>query len=103
MGCGETLEVVSAGRIMCQEPTCPRPYAVRDLLKDNRVGHVAEFAADGFTLHHPMHERVSDQFQNCSVIRELRSHTTPPVGPGRYQVVEQHGGFMYVDLGMIEN
>lgn len=99
-GCGATLELVDAGhsgggRVMCYEPTCPRPYAVRDLLAEDRSGHVVEMVADGYTLHHPTWERIDDAYLECSVARELRRYTVPPKPPGTYRISQLHGAFIY--------
>jgi hypothetical protein len=102
-GCGPTLVLDGAGDVWCRAATCPRPYAVRDLISIDRVDHEVEFTTDGFALHHPTRERIDGEYQDCVILRELMSHITPPCGPGRYRVTEANGGFMYTDVKLIKN
>lgn len=89
MGCGRTLFVGEGGHITCSLLGCPRPTAVDELLADGESEHIVVLREDGFTVMHPIHERLDDAVLNCQLYAELAAMDAPPVALGRYRVVEK--------------
>lgn len=71
MGCGPRLHVMSGGMIMCLAPECPDPGAVTGIISDPETEHVADITSDGWTLKHPLRERVGDGLFACGAGRAL--------------------------------
>lgn len=67
MGCGQTLFVAAGGYITCARLTCPRPDAVASLLEDQETDHVVAFGLIGFTIRHPLRERLGDALMGCDL------------------------------------
>jgi hypothetical protein len=74
MGCGETLirdrllNVVPGapiGAIRCNAPDCPRPTAVAEILADPETEHVVVLDHGGFSVKHPLRERLDDELLGC--------------------------------------
>lgn len=86
MGCGQTLFLADGGHVTCSYVTCPNPTGVDDLLHNREVEHVVNFTGSGFTIKHPLRERLSDELLNCELHETLSSYDGPPVKPGRYRV-----------------
>lgn len=85
MGCGETLFLGDGGYITCSFIRCPRPDAVADLLADRETEHIVLFGEDGFTVRHPLRERLDDALMECRLHEYIASLSGPPVKPGRYR------------------
>lgn len=101
MGCGQTLFRAAGGYVTCSYITCPRPDAVSMLLADREVEHVVNFTGFGFTIKHPLRERLGDELLNCELHETLSSYDGPPVKPGRYRVfanTTNSSRFTYVPL-----
>lgn len=86
MGCGETLFLGSGGYVTCSFSTCPRPDAVADLLDDHETEHIVELGESGFTVRHPLRERLDDALMQCDLHAYIASLPGPPSKPGRYRV-----------------
>jgi hypothetical protein len=89
MGCGETLQRHAAvGAIICMAATCPRPDAVARILRDQETEHIVQFDEDGFTIRHPLRERLDDALMQCELHRFCVSLPGPPrEGSGRYRSI----------------
>ncbi|MGW0993499.1 DUF6085 family protein [Streptomyces sp. NPDC002523] len=99
MGCGQTLERRGTdGVIVCQATYCPQMYAVRDLLADRETEHIVQFHADGFTIRHPLRERLGDVLMRCDLHWHCVSLPGPPESPGRYRAVERDGDWSFQRL-----
>jgi hypothetical protein len=85
MGCGRSLTLGEAGAVVCAGPGCPRPDAVTEILRDSETEHVAVITDEGFTLRHPLRERLGDALMSCS-LHEYLQDPALPVAPGRYRV-----------------
>ena len=86
MGCGPTLTVDPAGEARCAMTGCPRPRAAAELLDDQEAEHVVTLAADGFTLRHPLRERLDDALLDCNLHLMLAKEAPADLAPGRYRV-----------------
>lgn len=87
MGCGRTLFLADGGYVTCSYLHCPRPDAVADLLDDKETAHIAEFSESGFTLRHPLRERLDDALMKCELHEHIARLAGPPVKPGRYRAL----------------
>lgn len=92
MGCGMTLVLigqddafVGEGNVTCASSNCPRPSAVFELLQDLETEHVITIREDGFTVQHPLRERLDGALHECELHQELRALGGPPEEPGRYR------------------
>ena len=98
MGCGQTLEVWY-GHIACSWQGCPRPDAVSTLLKDRETEHIAEFDGKGFSLQHPLRERLGGDLFGCDMHARLRALDEMPVEePGVYRVLDPGDGLIFERL-----
>jgi hypothetical protein len=86
MGCGRTLFLGKGGYITCSYVHCPRPDAVADLLADRETEHLATFDADGFTIRHPLRERLDNALMTCDLHALCANMPGPPVQPGTWRV-----------------
>jgi hypothetical protein len=59
--------------------------AADDVLADPDTNHVATFHAVGFTIRHPLHERLAGGLESCALYEYCAAMTNPPP-PGRYRV-----------------
>ncbi len=86
-GCGATLFLGEGGRIACISPACPRPDAAAVLLSDSECEHVVQITWAGFTLRHPLRERLDDALMTCR-LHEYLANPVAPLPPGRYRVAQ---------------
>jgi hypothetical protein len=89
MGCGETLFVASGGYLTCSYVTCPRPDAVATLLEDRETEHVVVFDNDGWTVRHPLRERLDDALLICRIHNDIDQLRGPPAQLGTYRAWKQ--------------
>jgi Family of unknown function (DUF6085) len=88
MGCGETLFLGAGDYITCAELTCPRPDAVADILDDGEPQHIVQIVDEtGFTVRHPLRERLDDDLMRCDLHAWIAAQAVPPALPGRYRVM----------------
>lgn len=88
MGCGQTLFVGAGGHITCSRIDCPNPTAVDQILGDPETEHVADFGDHGFSILHPLRERLDDDqggLFGCALHQAIEALSGPPVKPGRYR------------------
>lgn len=93
MGCGETLFLGDGNFITCSWINCPNPTAVSDILSDPETHHLVTFDEAGFTIKHPIRERLNDALLGCELRGTLENLSRPPVRPGVYRVVEADGAY----------
>jgi hypothetical protein len=95
MGCGETLWAALDAGVVCLNRHCPDPRVVAKVLADPEVGHVARIDASGWTLMHPLHERLGEQPEmfTCGISKWLRAHAEMPADRGTYRVLPDGDGY----------
>jgi hypothetical protein len=89
MGCGHSLALGEGGILACTRAGCPRPDAAAAILADTESEHVVTFTDDGFTIRHPVRERLpgQDDLEGCSLHLWLSRRVAPLFEPGRYRAV----------------
>lgn len=92
MGCGEGLILSELGEIFCADLLCPRPAAAAEILADTESGHVVTFTAEGFTIRHPLRERLDDALLTCALHEHLASRDAPLLPPGTYRAQSPRPG-----------
>lgn len=94
MGCGETLFIGEGGYITCRRGDCPRPDAVVTLLEDVETEHRVTFTETGFTVRHPLRERLDDALMACVCHEYVASLSAfgPPIRVGQYRARQAGDG-----------
>lgn len=85
MGCGETLFLGAGGYVTCSWLNCPEPDAAAAILGDAEHEHVVTFGEEGFSIKHPLRERLRGALQRCQLYDHITAMSGPPVQPGRYR------------------
>lgn len=91
MGCGETLFVGEGGYVTCSFSECPHPTAMFEVMDESETEHVVKVDAEGFSIQHPLRERLNGELFDCRLHAWMRKQGGPPVRPGRYRASEQEG------------
>lgn len=91
MGCGATLFAAAGGHITCSYLRCPDPSAVDTILADPETHHLVTITTGGFTVQHPLRERVAGDLHRCTVHTQIAGLPGPPGLPGRYRVWDTDG------------
>jgi hypothetical protein len=86
-GCGDTLFLGDGGHVTCSLLGCPNPTGVDELLHLDHE-HYVTFDEDGFTVEHPLRERINGTMHGCPLHSYLQTLDGAPMKPGRYRVVE---------------
>ncbi len=81
--------------VYCCWPDCPRPTAAHEILQDAQTDHVVTFTEDGFTLRHPVRERLDDELLRCSAHRYLVDLGTSGAVPGTYRMLPSDDTWRY--------
>lgn len=88
----EEMRVVN--RIICIGDDCPDPQATHRILSDSSTDHLVTFTGSGFTIRHPLRERIDDALMDCELHLHLMSMPGPPEGrPGVFQISGEGGNW----------
>jgi hypothetical protein len=100
MGCGPTLVVAHGEReARCASAACPRPRAAAEILEDQEAEHIITIDRSGFTLRHPLRERLDDALLECSLHALLASAYPADVAPGRYRITARGDARVWERVG----
>jgi hypothetical protein len=91
---------MSGGLIMCLAKDCPDPGAVTQIISDPETCDVVQIDGDGFSILHPLRERLDGGLFDCPVNKALAAMAEPPALPGRYRATIGEDGI--VDLTVAE-
>lgn len=80
------LFVDDSGFITCPQYDCPNPSAAADILDDRETQHLVTFTEQGWTIRHPLRERLDDQLTACALNDACRALSGPPPQLGTYRV-----------------
>ena len=97
MGCGETLHLGEGGFVTCIERECPDPRAASSILEDPETEHLVVFTLTGFTIRHPLKERLGDELLTCNLQELLSAQRDAPQVMGRYRSIRPKGGAWYLE------
>lgn len=61
---------------------------VLDQLAKTEPWHVVEITETGWTLSHPIVERLTGELLDCPAGGHVGTHETPPLPPGRYRMID---------------
>jgi hypothetical protein len=86
MGCGETLFLGDAGYVTCSWVDCPVPDAVSTILESGEKEHLVQLMEDGFTVRHPLRERLGDGLMKCTLTEHVRDLPPDRVVPGLWRL-----------------
>jgi hypothetical protein len=89
---------MSGGMIMCLAKDCPDPGAVTGILSDPETRDVVQIDEDGFSILHPLRERVNGSPFDCPVNKALIAMPGPPAPPGRYRAAIGEDGILNLDV-----
>lgn len=90
MGCGQTLYLDDLGRIYCDEFDCTNFEAAAELLDDRETGHIVVFGQVGFTIRHPLRERIADELMGCDLMGAAQGFDQETIG--RFRATRRAGG-----------
>ena len=97
--CGwASLFVGEGGYLTCSRLECPRPDAAHAILADRETEHIVQFDDTGFTVRHPLRERLDDALMRCDLHLHCASLPGPPDAPGRYRAVARDGDWLFQRL-----
>lgn len=85
MGCGRTLraeESRAENKVVCWDADCPEPLAAQRILDDGETEHVVQFTGGGFTILHPVRERLDNKLLTCELHLFCMGFSGPPYGRG---------------------
>jgi uncharacterized protein DUF6085 len=87
--------------VRCQSPGCPRPMAASEILAETEIAHLLLADEEGWTLKHPLLERVEGRLFFCPVAALVRERGVP-ARPGVYRVPDAHLETLWTYLGPLE-
>lgn len=64
----------SHGELTCTWSDCPRPTAATELLSEGETEHLITLTTDGYTIKHPIRERLDDALLNCPLAAYITEH-----------------------------
>lgn len=96
MGCGTTLFLGEGGHVTCSAVDCTGPDAVDTLLGDRETEHIAVFTEKGWTLKHPLRERLADELLTCGATAWIGDIPQLPHLRGTFRVLEQKTPHAYL-------
>lgn len=76
--------------VWCDNKFCARQNAVNEILSDPETEHIVTLTDDGWSMKHPLRERLDDELLDCLVARKIRQAFElggPVPEPGTYRVV----------------
>lgn len=96
---GESLFAGEGGYLTCSRSECPEPDAAHRILADHETEHIVQFDDTGFTVRHPLRERLDDALMSCGLHLYCASLPGPPGTPGRYRAVAGNGAWLFQRTG----
>lgn len=93
------LFIGDGGHITCSQVDCPNPSAADDILSDGETEHLVTFTDEGWTIRHPLRERIDDQLTKCALNDVCRDLSGPPPQLGTYRAVPgDDGGYSWTRI-----
>jgi hypothetical protein len=84
--------------LRCGGNGCPRRTAAAEILSDPETEHVVVFSDQGgFTIRHPLRERLDDELMSCPLHEWLRFHRPREADrPGMYRATDYRDHWLFV-------
>ena len=98
MGCGATLYRSPNGYTVCGNADCPDFIAATRILDDEETEHAVQVGTVGWTIRHPLRERLGDALTLCTLNEHMSSYRPGAVKPGLYRAGQGENGWF---LGLI--
>lgn len=84
----QVAEFESGGRILCNNPDCPNPSMLDDILREPEQ-HIAFIDDSTVSVRHPLHERPGTGLRDCAILDSLIARgNAGELEPGQYFVNE---------------
>lgn len=97
--CGaHSLMLASGGHVTCGALRCPDPCAADTILSEQETEHIVVFTAEGFTVKHPLRERVNDELLTCELHLHIANLDGPPSVPGTYRAFLAAGRWTFFPI-----
>lgn len=95
---GRSLALTGDDELACIYQGCPRPSAVHELLSREQISsHRVRIEEGGFSIEHPLVERLDGQLFTCALHVWLLESFQAPRDPGNYLVHPlADGGWIYI-------
>jgi hypothetical protein len=102
MGCGRRLHLMEAGVIRCLGKGCPDPMAAQKILEGDTGADLVRIEDGGFSVLHPLRERLGGGLFECQVGKIMSAMDGPPAAPGRYRATIDDDGRLELALIVTE-
>lgn len=100
-GC-DKMDVVNR-TLVCTCSKCERPMAASEVLAQaEQVHHVVTIGRRGFSIQHPLIERLDERIASCDLHRTLLSSGRPPGPPGKYIAHAINNGWAMIGEDALE-
>lgn len=99
MGCGQKLALDRDAKVYCQNPMCPDQHAMHTIMADSETEHLVYVESAGWTVRHPLRERIGNALDECEVTKLMQRMGAAPLAPGTYRVHKSvHDSFLWEDV-----
>lgn len=81
----------SYGYLICTWGDCPRPTAAAELLSEGETEHIVTLRANGYSVKHPIRERLDDALLDCWLAEQVADYGqewTTSLSPAATNTVE---------------
>lgn len=96
--CGGPLWLNGKGELRCDSPgECPQPDAAAIILSAQEIEHVVTFTADGWTILHPLRERIGNALLTCQLHTHCASWPQDRLGTWRAELIQGRTGTAWTD------
>lgn len=72
--CGSDLAVDQRRQLLCTDRACTRPSAAAELLSEGETEHIVTLSEDGYSVKHPIRERLDDELLDCWLADQVAAH-----------------------------
>jgi hypothetical protein len=79
------LHILVSGVIRCLNRKCPRPMGAQEILDGDPGADIVQIDEGGFSILHPLRERIDGGLFDCPVNKAILAMAEPPAPPGRYR------------------
>lgn len=96
--CGRGLAYAKDyGELTCVGTDCPRPTAAAELLSEGETEHLVTLSTNGYSVKHPIRERLDNQLLSCDLADYVSEHAQDLITHGDLTVGTPYR--MWLDSG----